>query len=311
MASELYHHGVPGMRWYHRRYQLPSGELTPLGRRHYGYSESSDKRSDGKSKMLNGETDPNYNRWNTDKYTVENNPNYKKKERDAKKQNIVDVEFGLAKTDGKTRDDSDRVTVESNPNYTKKAEKSKKQKPKKAKYTEVKDEAPESTEKKQPEQQAEKNGSAKGNDTKTTWSEFTSKYEDKSDAKREPDKKYASDKARNDRLAKWAFVPNNLKQASSVAKLGKEFSDNAYKLAKNVRANDASKYTNKELEDMTKRLDLERKYREAIVKSTYKSEAWVSNLLDSGASLLKVGADAASLYNELQKAGIYVNFNKQ
>ena len=34
-ANELYHHGIKGMRWGHRRYQNSDGSLTNVGRRRY------------------------------------------------------------------------------------------------------------------------------------------------------------------------------------------------------------------------------------------------------------------------------------
>ncbi len=34
--NELYHYGVPKMKWGERRYQNPDGSLTSLGREHYG-----------------------------------------------------------------------------------------------------------------------------------------------------------------------------------------------------------------------------------------------------------------------------------
>ncbi len=37
--SELYHHGIKGMRWYHRRFQNPDGSLTAAGRKRRGLVE--------------------------------------------------------------------------------------------------------------------------------------------------------------------------------------------------------------------------------------------------------------------------------
>ena len=39
-SDELYHYGIPGMRWYIRRFQNEDGSLTPAGRRRYGVNES-------------------------------------------------------------------------------------------------------------------------------------------------------------------------------------------------------------------------------------------------------------------------------
>ena len=37
--SELYHHGIKGQRWYHRRFQNPDGSLTAAGRKRRGLIE--------------------------------------------------------------------------------------------------------------------------------------------------------------------------------------------------------------------------------------------------------------------------------
>lgn len=39
MNNELYHYGIPGMKWYIRRYQNPDGTLTDKGKARYGTSE--------------------------------------------------------------------------------------------------------------------------------------------------------------------------------------------------------------------------------------------------------------------------------
>ena len=41
--DELYHWGIPGQRWGHRRFQNEDGSLTPEGREHYGYGDERSK----------------------------------------------------------------------------------------------------------------------------------------------------------------------------------------------------------------------------------------------------------------------------
>lgn len=49
-SQSLYHHGVKGMRWGHRRYQNEDGSLTPAGREHYGrINDSINDMKTGKS----------------------------------------------------------------------------------------------------------------------------------------------------------------------------------------------------------------------------------------------------------------------
>lgn len=50
--SELYHHGIKGMKWGIRRYQNKDGSLTPEGKKKYKTSENFNKIKEEKKKKI-------------------------------------------------------------------------------------------------------------------------------------------------------------------------------------------------------------------------------------------------------------------
>ena len=69
-STELYHHGVKGMKWGVRRYQNPDGSLTAAGKKKYG-KMSDDKLSKTLKKQVQKQRGPSLKEY-VNQYTILN-----------------------------------------------------------------------------------------------------------------------------------------------------------------------------------------------------------------------------------------------
>ena len=83
---ELYHYGIPGMRWGVRRFQKPDGTLTPKGRKRYAKEEydrsvkealSSHSKEDTVSKKLNSDLKKAKQKYKAEIKDIKKDPGYR------------------------------------------------------------------------------------------------------------------------------------------------------------------------------------------------------------------------------------------